>query len=500
MIQLTKGLIPFWDDSLIDPIYTDAVLSVNRPVKTDSVITFDQPWEDDASSCFNIIRDGDFYKLYYLAHRYLDGSMENNIKLCYAESRDGLHWEKPNLGICEYNGSRENNLLMMNLFDNVSVMKDENPDCPPEERYKALMNTTSPEKYPGYVPGETKLRTPVNQPKENFAYLSRRALVYFSSADGLHFKPERILHQGYSYDCQNSLIWNPHTKKYYLYFRELHANATSADERFNEEWPVRGIMVMESEDFSNWSEPKELDYMGSGDVPLYFNCIMPYPFDTRYYVGFPTRYNERREWTPNFDRLCDYDSRRKRSKTDIRFGTAITDCLFMSSRDYYHWYRFDEACLSPGPERGPNWRYGDCYPAQGTIVETPSRFRGEPNELSIYAQEFYDKAEFIRYVYRRDGFASVKADSQGKTLTTKPFQFVGERLTMNFRTSARGCIYLTVTDESNVPLEGYRTCEIFGDALDREIDFEKSLSEIQGKTVRLVFTMRDAEIYSLRLL
>ena len=173
----------------------------------------------------------------------------------------------------------------------------------------------------------------------------------------------------------------------------------------------------------------------------------------------------------------------------------------MSSRDYYHWYRFDEACLLPGPERGPNWRYGDCYPAQGTIIETPSRFRGEPNELSIYVREFHDhQAEFIRYVYRRDGFASVKADYRGKTLTTKPFRCEGEKLTMNFRTSARGCIYITVTDENRVPLEGYRTYEIFGDALDREIDFEKPLSEIQGRTVRLVFAMCDAEIYSLRLL
>jgi len=501
MIQLTKGLIPFWDDYLIDSRFTDAVLSVNRPVKTDSVMKFDLPWEEDASSCFNIIKDGDIYRLYYLACKHLDISPERNLKLCYAESRDGLHWEKPNLGICEYSGSCDNNILMMYLYDNISIMKDENPDCPPEERYKALMDTSHPEDYPGYVPAETRLRIPTNHPKEIFSYLSKRVLVYLSSPDGIHFKVERILHQGYSYDSENTLHWNPHTKKYYIFFRELHANPQSIDPRFNEEWPVRGIMVTESEDFVHWSEPKSLDFMGGEDVPLYFNCITAYPYDTRYYVGFPTRYNERRGWTKNYDRLCDYEGRKERSKIDIRFGTALTDCLFMSSRDLLHWYRFDEACLTPGPERGPNWRYGDCYPALGEIIETPSRFKGEPNELSIYLCEHYeDGAELIRYVYRRDGFASIKADYQPTRLTTKPFTFEGGTLTINFRTSARGCIDLTVTDEYNVPIPGYSSGEIFGDALDRTVDFDKPLSELQGRNVRFVFTMRDAEIFALHLL
>ena len=29
----------------------------------------------------------------------------------YAESKDGVNWRKPKLGIVEYNGSRENNLV-----------------------------------------------------------------------------------------------------------------------------------------------------------------------------------------------------------------------------------------------------------------------------------------------------------------------------------------------------------------------------------------------------
>jgi hypothetical protein len=31
----------------------------------------------------------------------------------YAESEDGVDWVKPNLGLVEYHGGRENNLLLM---------------------------------------------------------------------------------------------------------------------------------------------------------------------------------------------------------------------------------------------------------------------------------------------------------------------------------------------------------------------------------------------------
>ena len=40
------------------------------------------------------------------------------VGLAYAESSDGVHWEKPNLGLVEFEGSKENNLLM--LYDTES--------------------------------------------------------------------------------------------------------------------------------------------------------------------------------------------------------------------------------------------------------------------------------------------------------------------------------------------------------------------------------------------
>ena len=124
MIHVTKGLVPFWDDHMIDHRFTDAVLSVNKPVKTDSVMVFDQPWDGNANDFFTIVKDDGFYRMYYETWSFFDPTYTEGINVCYAESRDGIHWERPNLGMCEFRGSRDNNIIMTRIPDNIVVMKD----------------------------------------------------------------------------------------------------------------------------------------------------------------------------------------------------------------------------------------------------------------------------------------------------------------------------------------------------------------------------------------
>jgi hypothetical protein len=484
MLHIEKGLVPFWDDTLIDGRFTDAELSVCRPEKKEVVMVCDREWEGDSTDFFTILKDDGFYRMYYETWSLFDPAYTEGINVCYAESRDGIRWEKPDLGLCEFRGSKHNNILMLRIPDNITVMKDENPACPPERRYKAIMANPDASGYESAFP-----EGPGN------------SLVCMTSADGIHFEKYRVVSRGYAYDSQNTVHWNPHTGKYYCYFREFHAKPEMPGSGLNET-SVRGILVSESEDFLHWSAPVPLRFGGSEDVPLYTNCVSAYPYDTRYYVGFPTRYVERKEWTANYDRLCGAELRRERMKLEPRLGLAVTDCVFMSSRDMVNWYRFDEACLTPGPESGSNWVYGDCYPAVGGLIETPSAFPHEPSELSLYVDNHHwmkEKVELVRYAFRRDGFASVKAGYARKTLRTVPFTFDGGELTMNFRSSARGGIVLKILDERNLPVEGYGTCELFGDSPDRTVDFARPLSELNGKVVKFEFSMRDAELFALRL-
>ena len=104
-------------------------------------------------------------------------------------------------------------------------------------------------------------------------------------------------------------------------------------------------------------------------------------------------------------------------------------------------------------------------------------------------------SRLMRYSIRQDGFASFKAPYSGATLVTKPFVFEGDSLLINFRTSAAGNVYITLRDEDG---NEAKSCELFGNAIDRRVSFDKPISDFAGKAVRMEFKMSDAEMYSFK--
>ena len=70
---------------------------------------------------------------------------------------------------------------------------------------------------------------------------------------------------------------------------------------------------------------------------------------------------------------------------------------------------------------------------------------------------------------------------------------------MNFSTSAIGFVYVEILDEKGKAFEKYRSCELFGNTDDRTVYFGNSsdVAELAGKPIKLRFTMRDADIYSM---
>src|SRR3954469_16993191 len=64
---------------------------------------------------------------------------------CHAESRDGIHWVKPDLGLFERGGSKANNIVLagMSQFShNFCPMIDPRPGVRADERFKALAGTS----------------------------------------------------------------------------------------------------------------------------------------------------------------------------------------------------------------------------------------------------------------------------------------------------------------------------------------------------------------------
>jgi hypothetical protein len=162
-----------------------------------------------------------------------------------------------------------------------------------------------------------------------------------------------------------------------------------------------------------------------------------------------------------------------------------------------HFDRFNEAYLTPGIENGDNWVYGDGYFARG-LIETASEFKGEPNELSFFVGTGYRArpVSIERYTLRIDGFLSWSADFKGGEVLTKSFTFDGSKMSVNFSTSALGYLHIVFCDENGNAIDGYDSGRLFGNTIERPVDFEKNLSDLNGKTVRMKISMKDAQFYS----
>ncbi|MGV3662270.1 MAG: hypothetical protein ACO1TE_18945 [Prosthecobacter sp.] len=106
-----------------------------------------------------------------------------------------------------------------------------------------------------------------------------------------------------------------------------------------------------------------------------------------------------------------------------------------------------------------------------------------------------------RHTLRIDGFVSASASLSGGEIVTKPFTFTGSRLVLNFSTSAAGGVHVEIQDETGQPLPGFALADcqtVFGDALARPVTWKAGgdVGGLSGRTVRLRFALKDADLYS----
>ncbi len=107
--------------------------------------------------------------------------------------------------------------------------------------------------------------------------------------------------------------------------------------------------------------------------------------------------------------------------------------------------------------------------------------------------------DFIgRHPVRKGGY-SVNAGYNGGEFITKPLIFEGDRLRLNYATSAVGSVRVEIQDATGRPIEGYGlNDECYGDAIDGEIHWEAGadLGKLAGQPVRLRFVLQDADVYA----
>ncbi|MDA1016931.1 MAG: hypothetical protein O3A00_21040 [Planctomycetota bacterium] len=466
----------FVDGSLIESL-DGARRRLHHPIPREIAIVHDAPWEGAGSGYHTVIHDGDVYRMYHRgsALGVKDGRLKAGKQVyCYAESRDGIHWKKPNLGLFAYNGSKDNNIVWDGVgVHNFSPFLDQRADCPADARFKALAGTAQ-----------------------------EGGLFAFKSADGIHWslmQKDPVVTKG-AFDSQNLAFWDPTAGKYRAYFRTFTKGVTTG-----KVWKpagYRAIRTASSADFLAWNEEADLTYEDSPVEHLYTNQIGPYFRAPHILIGFPTRYVER-GWSASMRALPQLEDRQQRAAANLRYGTALTEGLLMASRNGVHFERWNEAFLRPGPQRPETWLYGHQYIAWHA-VETESSLPGAPREMSLYASEGSwtgTSNAMRRYTLRLDGFVSVNGPWKGGELITKPLQFEGRRLSLNFATSAAGSVRVEIQGVDGKPISGFalKDCpETFGDTLDRTVEWNENsnVEKLSGKPVRLRFVLKDADLYS----
>ncbi len=254
-IHIGSRLELFVDEFLVEKLGGEAALQVQCPEPQEVVLVTDRPWEGNTCAYFTIFRDGDLFRMYYRGSHADEKTHKATHRevTCYAESRDGVHWYRPKLGLFEFNGSKENNIVWDGIgTHDFTPFRDTNPQCKPEARYKAIAR---------------------GRPR------GKKGLYVFRSPDGIHWsmiRKEPVITIG-AFDSQNLAFWDSHAGVY----REYHRTFDQG---------VRAIMTCTSKDFIHWTRPVLLKYPGAPKEHLYTNAILPYPRAPHILIGFPTRF------------------------------------------------------------------------------------------------------------------------------------------------------------------------------------------------------------------
>ncbi len=456
-IAIGDRLEPFVDDHLIDSLAGAARLMLHKPTDREVVISHDEPWEGNTSTYHTVFHDGEKYRMYYRGHHveaHGSGKIKNHPEfICYAESDDGIRWVKPKLGLFEFDGSKENNIVWADGpgVHNFAPFHDTNPNAAADEKYKAVGSRG-------------------------------KGLYVFKSPDAIHWElmhDNPVITDG-AFDSLNLAFFDTHRQRYVDFHRHFRNG-------------VRDIKTAVSKDFIDWSEPQWLDYTGVSPEHLYTNGIVAYHRAPHLFIGLPKRF------IPN----------RNPSEHPAK---GVSDAVFMSSRDGRTFHRWPEAIVRPGLQ-ATRWINRNNLPAWG-IVETESDIAGAPNELSIYTTEDYyegDAVKLRRHTWRLDGFVSIHSPFSGGEVMTKPVLFAEKdagdepqstRLLLNVSTSAAGSVQVELLEEGE-PIPGFTLAEsdtMFGDsvALPASWKGDSDVSKLAGKAVQVRLVLKDADVYAFR--
>ena len=430
----------------------------------------EHPWEEKGVSISAVIHENGLYRGWGGCH-----SIEDDNHDCYFESNDGLHWERPNLGIVEFEGGCDNNFILNNPG---SVFKD--PSAPDDERYKgACSRDLTREEFEEYL----KHRPDGWEPRADRAH-KIASISGFVSPDGLRWKkltqPLSVEHC----DTQIVTYYDERLRKYVMYTRTTMVGPRSEKapgEWSHESWAFPGRRAIgrgESEDFYHFPVSETIIEPGPEMTPsdsLYTNCRTTIPGAPDHHLMFPSIYHQ----------------------TD-----DTTSVTFLSSHDGKLWHTVPGSPVLRTAAFG-EWD-GGCVFAHPNLIELPNGDFALPYTGFTFPHKYprIQLRSATGYaVWPKGRLIALEAPERGEFTTVKIMP-PGRKLLINALTQRAGSILVEVAGSDGKPISGRAfedSTPIIGDRHWTPITWKESddLGYKDGECITLRFRMDKAKIFGL---
>ena len=489
----------FLDDHVVDEI-KDLARTMHQPDKKGPVFTpniaLDGPWPQTRSAPMWIPEEG-VYKMLYVPEPA--GGPSGTAVLV---SKDGLHWERPSLGLFAVKGSKKNNRISaLGLYH---IIRD--PDDPdPSRRYKGMK-------------------------------LGRGGMTTYVSGDLTHWKKLKVPPIRSSDEA--SITYDRENKQFIVMVK----GGNKYGRAFN---------IAISKDFKTWTKPRFCFGADAKDQPLALKIIRerladpglakPFCIDPDPALGWKKPAKHR---IPTWRAECynigvfPYEgvyigipmmfypvgwAQPLRNNSD---GFHLLKLVM--SRDLVNWKRLGERRAFIGPSRIDSGLAGSYDRLQLTPPNRPVVI-GE--KLFFYYGGLKQRCEVYKYhtdgskrdpktltpeekadmaagmsaiclaVLRMDGFVSLDADKKGGTILTKPLKLAGKQLLLNLAAGKDGSAKVEILDEAGKSMRGFSSrsaVAVTGDAIRLPVKWKSGgdISKLAGKVVRLKFRLKNASLYA----
>ncbi|HOD49309.1 MAG TPA: hypothetical protein PKY01_08785 [Candidatus Hydrogenedentes bacterium] len=419
------------------------------------VLTADKPWErTDIDRRIYVYgtalprEDGTGCRMWYMGYPNL---------LLYATSDDGIHWERPNLGLVEFEGSKDNNLLDIKLHSPSIIHEADASD--PRQRYKML----------GYQKSG-----------------GDRGYWVAHSPDGLHWEfydKNPVLPGGDT--C--TLAYDPDTRQYFAFHKLSHEYRGETR---------RLVYLAVSKDMQTWTEPElvmapdeadDRQTRAEGGRCSHFYNMSAFRYGSQW-LGLVTHFR--------------YMGPPSVSGPEQSGQDGPIDVQLVHSRDGRHWNRSEDR--SPVIPNGPyDYDAGCILGVANQPIVTGDEVWMYYSAITTTHGGYIPKKQIsiARAAWRLDGWCSLHAGEAGGVIETVPLRPEGDRLTVNAAASG-GAVAVAVLDASGNPVAGYGDPDctpLKRDDVRQPVRWKNRDGLPLERPIRLRFRLRNADLFSYRI-